>query len=68
MKNFLLDMSKQHIAVWFFFASSLVAHDLWWMSFIAYVSIKNSFNLEVKDIIIKAEIQMERQRILLLDT
>ena len=38
------------------------------MSYIAYVSIKNSFNWEVKDIIIKAEVQMERQRILLLDT
>ncbi|KAK4759751.1 hypothetical protein SAY87_022882 [Trapa incisa] len=37
-------------------------------TFCSYVSINNSSNFEVRDIIIKAEIQTERQRILLLDT
>ncbi|KAI3466647.1 hypothetical protein Pfo_023310 [Paulownia fortunei] len=33
-----------------------------------YISINNSSNFEVRDVVIKAEIQTERQRILLLDT
>ncbi|KAL0310668.1 UNVERIFIED_CONTAM: Trafficking protein particle complex subunit [Sesamum angustifolium] len=33
-----------------------------------YISINNSSNFEVRDVIIKAEIQTERQRIVLLDT
>ncbi|KAG9140387.1 hypothetical protein Leryth_019608 [Lithospermum erythrorhizon] len=33
-----------------------------------YISINNSSNFEVRDVIIKAEIQTERQRIMLLDT
>ncbi|KAL6991040.1 hypothetical protein U1Q18_009163 [Sarracenia purpurea var. burkii] len=37
-------------------------------TFCSYISINNSSNFEVKDVIIKAEIQTERQRILLLDT
>ncbi|GLT75091.1 hypothetical protein SLA2020_468410 [Shorea laevis] len=37
-------------------------------TFCSYVSINNSSSFEVRDIIIKAEIQTERQRILLLDT
>ncbi|XP_071714516.1 uncharacterized protein [Rutidosis leptorrhynchoides] len=37
-------------------------------TFVSYISINNSSNYEVKDIIIKSEIQTERQRILLLDT
>ncbi|KAE8724462.1 putative LRR receptor-like serine/threonine-protein kinase [Hibiscus syriacus] len=37
-------------------------------TFCSYISINNSSNVEVRDIIIKAEIQTERQRILLLDT
>ncbi|GKV00911.1 hypothetical protein SLEP1_g13520 [Rubroshorea leprosula] len=37
-------------------------------TFCSYISINNSSNYEVRDIIIKAEIQTERQRILLLDT
>ncbi|GLT30350.1 hypothetical protein SLA2020_051540 [Shorea laevis] len=37
-------------------------------TFCSYISINNSSNFEVRDIIIKAEIQTERQRILLLDT
>ncbi|GLT30352.1 hypothetical protein SLA2020_051560 [Shorea laevis] len=37
-------------------------------TFCSSISINNSSNFEVRDIIIKAEIQTERQRILLLDT
>ncbi|GLU23030.1 hypothetical protein SLE2022_390640 [Rubroshorea leprosula] len=37
-------------------------------TFRSYVSINNSSSFEVRDIVIKAEIQTERQRILLLDT
>ncbi|KAJ4982460.1 hypothetical protein NE237_033297 [Protea cynaroides] len=37
-------------------------------TFCSYVSINNSSNFEVRDVIIKAEIQTERQRLLLLDT
>ncbi|KAM7265782.1 hypothetical protein ACFE04_003465 [Oxalis oulophora] len=37
-------------------------------TFCSYISINNSSNFEVRDITIKAEIQTERQRILLLDT
>ncbi|XP_057498885.1 uncharacterized protein LOC130783332 isoform X3 [Actinidia eriantha] len=37
-------------------------------TFCSYVSINNSSKFEVRDVIIKAEIQTERQRILLLDT
>ncbi|GLT82919.1 hypothetical protein SLE2022_012430 [Rubroshorea leprosula] len=37
-------------------------------TFCSYISLNNSSNFEVRDIIIKAEIQTERQRILLLDT
>ncbi|CAH1418976.1 unnamed protein product [Lactuca virosa] len=37
-------------------------------TFCSYISINNSSNFEVRDIIIKSEIQTERQRILLLDT
>ncbi|XP_041026047.1 trafficking protein particle complex subunit 13 [Juglans microcarpa x Juglans regia] len=37
-------------------------------TFCSYISINNSSNFEVKDVVIKAEIQTERQRILLLDT
>lgn len=37
-------------------------------TFCSYISINNSSGFEVRDIIIKAEIQTERQRILLLDT
>ncbi|CAN1280728.1 Mediator of RNA polymerase II transcription subunit 16 [Linum perenne] len=37
-------------------------------TFCSYISINNSSNLEVRDVIIKAEIQTEKQRILLLDT
>ncbi|XP_071689645.1 uncharacterized protein [Rutidosis leptorrhynchoides] len=37
-------------------------------TFCSYISINNSSNFEVRDIIIKAEIQTEKQRILLLDT
>ncbi|KAH7837165.1 hypothetical protein Vadar_010436 [Vaccinium darrowii] len=37
-------------------------------TFCSYISINNSSNFEARDIIIKAEIQTERQRIMLLDT
>ncbi|KAK4755019.1 hypothetical protein SAY87_008776 [Trapa incisa] len=37
-------------------------------TFCSYISINNSSNFEVRDITIKAEIQTEKQRILLLDT
>ncbi|XP_074272190.1 uncharacterized protein LOC141596069 [Silene latifolia] len=37
-------------------------------TFCSYISINNSSSYEVRDIVIKAEIQTERQRILLLDT
>ncbi|GJU49834.1 trafficking protein particle complex subunit 13-like protein isoform X1 [Tanacetum coccineum] len=37
-------------------------------TFCSYISINNSSSFEVRDIIIKAEIQTERQRIMLLDT
>ncbi|CAK9181782.1 unnamed protein product [Ilex paraguariensis] len=37
-------------------------------TFCSYISINNSSNFEVRDVVIKAEIQTERQRILLLDT
>ncbi|WJX52160.1 hypothetical protein P8452_38300 [Trifolium repens] len=37
-------------------------------TFCSYISINNSSNFEVREVIIKAEIQTERQRILLLDT
>lgn len=37
-------------------------------TFCSYISINNSSKLDVRDVIIKAEIQTERQRILLLDT
>ncbi|KAK7362862.1 hypothetical protein VNO77_04986 [Canavalia gladiata] len=37
-------------------------------TFCSYISINNSSNSEVREVIIKAEIQTERQRILLLDT
>uniref|UniRef100_M1C3A2 Trafficking protein particle complex subunit 13 N-terminal domain-containing protein n=2 Tax=Solanum TaxID=4107 RepID=M1C3A2_SOLTU len=37
-------------------------------TFCSYISINNSSNFEVRDVTIKAEIQTERQRILLLDT
>ncbi|KAK9057996.1 hypothetical protein SSX86_022836 [Deinandra increscens subsp. villosa] len=37
-------------------------------TFCSYISINNSSSFEVRDIVIKAEIQTERQRILLLDT
>ncbi|XP_075502995.1 uncharacterized protein LOC142540601 [Primulina tabacum] len=37
-------------------------------TFCSYISINNSSNIEVRDVIIKAEIQTEKQRIMLLDT
>ncbi|XP_058196772.1 uncharacterized protein LOC131312805 isoform X1 [Rhododendron vialii] len=37
-------------------------------TFCSYISINNSSNFEARDIVIKAEIQTERQRIMLLDT
>ncbi|KAL2932074.1 Trafficking protein particle complex subunit 13-like protein [Bienertia sinuspersici] len=37
-------------------------------TFCSYISINNSSGYEVRDVVIKAEIQTERQRILLLDT
>ncbi|XP_042478742.1 trafficking protein particle complex subunit 13 isoform X2 [Macadamia integrifolia] len=37
-------------------------------TFCSYISINNSSKFEVRDVIIKAEIQTERQRLLLLDT
>ncbi|KAI4304354.1 hypothetical protein MLD38_039879 [Melastoma candidum] len=37
-------------------------------TFCSYISINNSSNFEVRDVTIKAEIQTEKQRILLLDT
>ncbi|GMH30344.1 hypothetical protein Nepgr_032187 [Nepenthes gracilis] len=37
-------------------------------TFCSYVSINNSSNFEVRDVVIKAEIQTERQKVLLLDT
>ncbi|KAK8916647.1 hypothetical protein KSP39_PZI022887 [Platanthera zijinensis] len=37
-------------------------------TFCSYISINNSSNFEARDVIIKAEIQTEKQRILLLDT
>ncbi|KAI3800385.1 hypothetical protein L1987_28475 [Smallanthus sonchifolius] len=37
-------------------------------TFCSYISINNSSNFDVRDIIIKSEIQTERQRIMLLDT
>ncbi|GER48172.1 S-adenosyl-L-methionine-dependentmethyltransferases superfamily protein [Striga asiatica] len=37
-------------------------------TFCSYISINNSSSFEVRDVVIKAEIQTERQRILLLDT
>ncbi|XP_073144875.1 uncharacterized protein [Henckelia pumila] len=37
-------------------------------TFCSYISINNSSNVEARDVIIKAEIQTEKQRILLLDT
>lgn len=37
-------------------------------TFCSYISINNSSSFEVRDIVIKAEIQTERQRVLLLDT
>ncbi|KHN10018.1 UPF0533 protein C5orf44 like [Glycine soja] len=37
-------------------------------TFCSYISINNSSNFEVREVLIKAEIQTERQRILLLDT
>ncbi|XP_011625579.1 probable trafficking protein particle complex subunit 13 homolog [Amborella trichopoda] len=37
-------------------------------TFCSYISINNSSNFEVRDVTIKAEIQTERQRLLLLDT
>lgn len=37
-------------------------------TFCSYISVNNSSNFEVRDVIIKAEIQTERQRILLLDS
>lgn len=37
-------------------------------TFCSYISINNSSTLEVRDVVIKAEIQTDRQRILLLDT
>ncbi|KAL2495169.1 hypothetical protein Fot_38926 [Forsythia ovata] len=37
-------------------------------TFCSYISINNSSNFEVREVTIKAEIQTERQRILLLDT
>ncbi|EYU43414.1 hypothetical protein ABFS82_08G144300 [Erythranthe guttata] len=37
-------------------------------TFCSYVSINNSSSFEVRDVVIKAEMQTERQRILLLDT
>ncbi|XP_043689514.1 probable trafficking protein particle complex subunit 13 homolog isoform X2 [Telopea speciosissima] len=37
-------------------------------TFCTYISINNSSDFEVRDVIIKAEIQRERQRLLLLDT
>ncbi|XP_010545059.1 PREDICTED: trafficking protein particle complex subunit 13 [Tarenaya hassleriana] len=37
-------------------------------TFCSYISINNSSTFEVRDVVIKAEIQTERQRILLLDT
>ncbi|XP_042062352.1 trafficking protein particle complex subunit 13-like isoform X2 [Salvia splendens] len=37
-------------------------------TFCSYISINNSSNFEVRDVVIKAEIQTERQRLLLLDT
>ncbi|KAF6141451.1 hypothetical protein GIB67_021267 [Kingdonia uniflora] len=37
-------------------------------TFCSYISINNSSSFEVRDIVIKAEIQTEKQRILLLDT
>ncbi|KAJ8448036.1 hypothetical protein Cgig2_028912 [Carnegiea gigantea] len=37
-------------------------------TFCSYISINNSSSFEVRDVVIKAEIQTERQRVLLLDT
>ncbi|XP_042058307.1 trafficking protein particle complex subunit 13-like [Salvia splendens] len=37
-------------------------------TFCSYISINNSSNFEVRDVVIKAEIQTERQRLLLLDS
>ncbi|KAK9056311.1 hypothetical protein SSX86_027401 [Deinandra increscens subsp. villosa] len=37
-------------------------------TFCSYISINNSSNFDVRDIVIKSEIQTERQRIMLLDT
>ncbi|KAL8511987.1 hypothetical protein ACS0TY_018448 [Phlomoides rotata] len=37
-------------------------------TFCSYISINNSSSFEVRDVVIKAEIQTERQRLLLLDT
>ncbi|KDO75901.1 hypothetical protein CISIN_1g013275mg [Citrus sinensis] len=37
-------------------------------TFCSYISINNSSTLEVRDVVIKAEIQTDKQRILLLDT
>ncbi|KAK9714699.1 hypothetical protein RND81_06G113400 [Saponaria officinalis] len=37
-------------------------------TFCSYISINNSSSFEVRDIVIKAEIQTERQRVMLLDT
>ncbi|KAL5730237.1 hypothetical protein ACHQM5_003085 [Ranunculus cassubicifolius] len=37
-------------------------------TFCSYISINNSSSFEVRDVVIKAEIQTEKQRILLLDT
>ncbi|MFS7933045.1 putative trafficking protein particle complex subunit 13 [Helianthus anomalus] len=37
-------------------------------TFCSYISINNSSNFDARDIIIKSEIQTERQRIMLLDT
>ncbi|CAA6655674.1 unnamed protein product [Spirodela intermedia] len=37
-------------------------------TFCSYVSVNNSSNFEARDVVIKAEIQTERQRIVLLDT
>lgn len=37
-------------------------------TFCSYISINNSSNFEVRDVVIKAEMQTEKQRILLLDT
>uniref|UniRef100_A0A1D1YSX9 UPF0533 protein C56C10.7 n=2 Tax=Anthurium amnicola TaxID=1678845 RepID=A0A1D1YSX9_9ARAE len=37
-------------------------------TFCSYISVNNSSNFEARDVVIKAEIQTERQRIVLLDT